>query len=73
MIASQIILQAVRNFVQLCMEGYYDNTIFHRIIRDYMAQGGDPTGKGTGTERHVNLIVFTELVLHFRHPNVVKA
>eukprot|EP00967_Tisochrysis_lutea_P111246 scaffold174732_cov22-Tisochrysis_lutea.AAC.1 len=39
--------QAVRNFVQLCLEGYYDNTIFHRVIRDYMAQGGDPTGTGT--------------------------
>mmetsp|Transcript_6778 Transcript_6778/g.18192 ORF Transcript_6778/g.18192 Transcript_6778/m.18192 type:complete len:560 (-) Transcript_6778:204-1883(-) len=40
--------KAVRNFVQLCLEGYYDNTIFHRVIRDYMAQGGDPTGTGTG-------------------------
>jgi hypothetical protein len=29
--------QAVRNFVQLCLEGYYDNTIFHRVIKDYMA------------------------------------
>ncbi|KAF5842764.1 cyclophilin-like domain-containing protein [Dunaliella salina] len=40
--------KAVRNFVQLCLEGYYDNTIFHRVIKDYMAQGGDPTGTGTG-------------------------
>jgi hypothetical protein len=44
-------LQAVRNFVQLCLEGYYDNTIFHRVIRDYMVQGGDPTGTGTGGGR----------------------
>lgn len=31
--------KAVRNFVQLCMEGYYDGTIFHRMIKDFMAQG----------------------------------
>ncbi|EFJ41343.1 hypothetical protein VOLCADRAFT_68363 [Volvox carteri f. nagariensis] len=42
--------KACRNFVQLCAEGYYDNTIFHRIIKDYIAQGGDPTGTGTGGE-----------------------
>lgn len=42
--------KACRNFVQLCMEGYYDNTIFHRVIKDYIAQGGDPTGSGTGGE-----------------------
>lgn len=41
---------AVRNFVQLCLEGYYDNTIFHRVIKDFMIQGGDPTGTGTGGE-----------------------
>lgn len=40
--------KAVRNFVQLCLEGYYDGTAFHRIIKDFMAQGGDPTGTGTG-------------------------
>lgn len=42
--------KAVRNFVQLCLEGYYDNTIFHRIIKDFLVQGGDPTGSGTGGE-----------------------
>lgn len=42
--------KAVRNFVQLCLEGYYDNTIFHRIIKDFIVQGGDPTGSGTGGE-----------------------
>lgn len=41
---------ATRNFIQLCMEGYYDNTTFHRIIKDFMAQGGDPTGTGSGGE-----------------------
>ncbi|XP_031501538.1 peptidyl-prolyl cis-trans isomerase CYP57 isoform X2 [Nymphaea colorata] len=42
--------KAVRNFVQLAMEGYYDNTIFHRIIKSFLVQGGDPTGTGTGGE-----------------------
>lgn len=41
---------ACRNFVQLCLEEYYDSTIFHRIIEDYLAQGGDPTNTGTGGE-----------------------
>jgi len=38
----------VNNFVFLAREGFYDGTIFHRIIPDFMAQGGDPTGTGTG-------------------------
>ncbi|GAV56961.1 Pro_isomerase domain-containing protein [Cephalotus follicularis] len=42
--------KAVRNFVQLCLEGYYDHTIFHRIIKGFLAQAGDPTGTGTGGE-----------------------
>lgn len=38
----------VNNFVFLAREGFYDNTTFHRVIRGFMAQGGDPTGNGTG-------------------------
>ncbi|MCL7029516.1 hypothetical protein MKW94_020678 [Papaver nudicaule] len=42
--------KATRNFVQLCLEGYYDNTIFHRIIKSFLVQGGDPTATGLGGE-----------------------
>lgn len=38
----------VNNFVFLAREGFYDGTIFHRVIADFMAQGGDPTGSGRG-------------------------
>jgi cyclophilin family peptidyl-prolyl cis-trans isomerase len=38
----------VNNFVFLAREGFYDDTVFHRVIPDFMAQGGDPTGTGTG-------------------------
>ncbi|RWW28020.1 hypothetical protein BHE74_00010292 [Ensete ventricosum] len=43
--------KAVRNFVQLCLEGYYDRTIFHRIIKGFLVQGGDPTATGTEVEK----------------------
>ncbi|KAJ3605831.1 hypothetical protein NHX12_027875, partial [Muraenolepis orangiensis] len=42
--------KACRNFVQLCMEGYYDNTAFHRVVQEFIVQGGDPTGTGNGGE-----------------------
>lgn len=40
--------ETVNNFVFLAREGYFDGTTFHRVIKDFMAQGGDPTGTGTG-------------------------
>ena len=40
--------KTVNNFVFLAKEGFYDGTIFHRVIEDFMVQGGDPTGTGTG-------------------------
>src|SRR5262245_16163649 len=38
----------VNNFVFLAREGFYNNTTFHRVIEGFMAQGGDPTGTGSG-------------------------
>jgi len=41
---------AVENFVTLAANGYYNGVTFHRVIEDFMAQGGDPTGTGSGGE-----------------------
>ena len=40
--------KAVENFITHAKAGYYNNTIFHRVIADFMVQGGDPGGDGTG-------------------------
>ncbi|HIR58393.1 MAG TPA: peptidylprolyl isomerase [Candidatus Gallacutalibacter pullicola] len=42
--------KAVENFTTLAEQGYYDGIIFHRVINDFMIQGGDPTGTGRGGE-----------------------
>ncbi len=40
--------KTVNNFVFLAKDGFYDGTVFHRVINDFMIQGGDPTGSGRG-------------------------
>ncbi|KXS14846.1 cyclophilin-like protein [Gonapodya prolifera JEL478] len=42
--------KTTRNFIQLSLEGYYDGTIFHRLVAGFIIQGGDPTGTGDGGE-----------------------
>jgi peptidyl-prolyl cis-trans isomerase SDCCAG10 len=45
---------ASRNFLQHCLDGYYNNTIFHRLVPGFILQGGDPTGSGSGGISAIN-------------------
>jgi peptidyl-prolyl cis-trans isomerase B (cyclophilin B) len=40
--------KTVENFTRLASDGFYDGVVFHRVIEDFMIQGGDPTGTGSG-------------------------
>ncbi len=60
----------VRNFVTLAKDGFYDGTIFHRIIADFMIQGGDPTGTGRGGSKQTIPDEFGE-GLDFSQPGIL--
>ncbi|SCP98117.1 peptidylprolyl isomerase [Anaerobium acetethylicum] len=47
---NEIAPKAVENFITHAKEGYYDGLTFHRVMNDFMIQGGDPSGNGTGGE-----------------------
>ncbi|GEO59610.1 peptidylprolyl isomerase [Companilactobacillus bobalius] len=46
----ELVPKTVKNFIELAQKGYYNGIIFHRVIPDFMIQGGDPTGTGAGGE-----------------------
>ena len=46
----ELVPKTVKNFIELAQKGYYNGIIFHRVIPDFMIQGGDPTGTGMGCE-----------------------
>ena len=63
--------KTVKNFVELAKQGYYKGVIFHRVIPDFMIQGGDPTGTGAGGESIYGQAFedeFSEELFNFKGP-----
>ena len=56
----------VNNFVFLARDGFYDGTTFHRVIKGFMAQGGDPTGTGRGGPGYTFADEFEPSLVHDR-------
>lgn len=59
--------KAVENFVKHAKDGYYNGIIFHRVIEDFMIQGGDPTGTGRGGESIYGKPFEDEIDLNYRN------
>jgi len=63
----------VERVKQLCREGFYDGTPFHRVIEGFMAQGGDPTGTGEGGSKYPNVPAEFTNTAHFLRGTVGAA
>ncbi|CAO2608705.1 Peptidyl-prolyl cis-trans isomerase-like 1 [Lemmus lemmus] len=62
-----------KNFAELARRGYYNGTKFHRIIKDFMIQGGDPTGTDCGTGRVTTCLLIGQVaVAHLSMGNSSK-
>ncbi|KAI1287598.1 RING-type E3 ubiquitin-protein ligase PPIL2 [Halotydeus destructor] len=59
--------KACDNFIRHCRNGYYDNTVFHRLIKNFMVQGGDPAGTGKGGESVFGAPFEDEFRQHLSH------
>lgn len=59
--------KAAKNFLALCAKGYYDGTIFHRNIKGFIVQGGDPTGSGKGGESIYGKNFDDEIIPELKH------
>lgn len=62
----------VNNFVFLAKDGFYDGVTFHRVINDFMVQGGDPTGTGTGGPGYTFADEKSALKLHHSTPGTLS-
>jgi peptidyl-prolyl cis-trans isomerase-like 3 len=58
---------AAKNFLALCAKGYYNDTIFHRNIRNFIVQGGDPTGTGKGGQSIYEKAFRDEIIPTIKH------
>lgn len=62
-----LVPKTVKSFAGLALKGYYDGVTFHRVIKDFMIQGGDPTGTGSGGQSFYGYNFEDEFVPSLRH------